>query len=226
MKKYGTLFLVCAALAAGCQNEEPKPVDRPHPAAPSVGLGDFSAQWPADAHYAVCSDDGRTVAVTSGTDLVVLRDGKEISRIDIRMKSPTARLNKDGSRLVAFSLKRNCVVLWNVNENVEVATFKGRHGGYKFSNGGRYLAVEGVKDVKVYWASDGEFSGDAEVRPDEYLEDFHFANVGNTDDDTALNLVTADGGVRQFERNQGIWSERQVRHWAAEDQGFDPWIRD
>lgn len=228
MKIFEKLFLTCLILAiAGCQQKESAPVQAPVSVAPVVQQETKVSEWPKDGRYAVCSDDGKTVAVTSGTDIVVMRDGKEISRIDIRMKSPNAILNKDGSRLAAYSLKRKQVILWDVERNQELLAIKG--SDYEFSPGGSNLAVRTSKGVEIFssWGGYRE-----QIVPDEEgdkkIRDFQFANVGNDDGDVTINVVHDKGYVTQWEPRpyESGWHMRKlVRHWASEDQDYDPWIR-
>lgn len=228
MKILETIFLTCLILAiAGCQKES-APVQAPVSAAPVAKQETPVSEWPADGHYAVCSDDGHTVAVTSGTDIVVLRDGKKISRIDIRMKSPHAILNKDGSRLAAYSLKRKSVILWDTEKNKEIAAIEGHD--YQFSPGGNTLAVRTNRGVEIFSAWGGYLQQTVfDDEGDQSIRSFHFANIGNEDKDVTINVVHAKGHVTQWEpwSHGPGWHKRSLtRHWAVEDQEFDPWIKD
>ena len=125
MKNLGTFFLMAVVavvffVLGGCQSnrqrqtQEPQyqPVQKPRSA------------LPANSRNAAISDDGKILAVASGKEVIVLRDGEEVGRIALNTVLPDLKFSPRGRYLVATTPAREeegdgLIVLWDVERKRE-----------------------------------------------------------------------------------------------------------
>lgn len=92
------------------------------------------SDWPEKARFAVVSNDGRTVAFMKERTIIVVRDGKELSRnTKINMLHPEMRLSPDGSTLAVICIWQEKLLLLDTETGKLRRAIPDQHGNGKFT---------------------------------------------------------------------------------------------
>lgn len=172
---------------------------------------------------AMCSDDGRTVAVIAGSETKLYRQGEFLST---RKTLIGQQLNRDGSRLLGYDKARKVVVLTEtVNIREHVALEASDDAQFMFSPGGNTFGVmePDATELPLYWSWSGErrvvlpatysfrLSGERYVL--KYtLARFHFYEVEPTDKDLTVTMSTKTKDGKPYE-TYVQWSANRSDHW-------------
>lgn len=208
-----------------------------------IGFVQGRPEW-AGGSGAVCSDDGRTVALVKGGTLTIRREGRLLSTAGALGKM---LLNRDGSRLLGYDKAKKAVVLLETETGKEkrVHAVKDETADFHFSlGGGAYGVVEaGATELQLWHAYDGtqreklaaeysfQLSGRT-VKIHYELRGFWFDGVEPTDNEMTVTLLARakkgpyDSEMKPSEDSRVTWGVQDgywynlQRVYGCLDQGY------